>query len=399
MAKKNSAKLFICSHPDSLVLYKNLIQIIRRYDKDIKIVLLKVNHPYFLKFDFEPYRKYFDEIIEFDFIHYEKNFLAGIQKALAFQKKLKRVKFALLANFETIDLFLYNSTWLPLNTLLYNLSKQKNIKNIIKLILRESEGSGTKINKIKTLMCALYSLPLKCYKVKVMETLGGKFAGFVYTDKTPGIFVKLVSPMKKVVSIFDQGEEKFLPYPVISNSTGAKVKKDIVIIFGDADIFQDYSEYLPSFQIFVEKLTAFFAAIENKYPNCKLYYKPHPVDKGQIMPGINVPRYDLLDNTTNAERLFDTYHKRIKAVYSFSSTSAIIGSFFGIPSYTFYRYLCNPSGLKKFDISFNQENLESKFLFHISNLKEIGKIDDLEDSKTYIDLENINDIYRKILNI
>ena len=88
---KDKAKLFICAHPDSLLLYKNLIKIIKKYDKSTKIILFKVNHPYFSEFNFEPYKKYFDEIIEFNFIHYERNFLKGLWRIAAFRKKLKKV--------------------------------------------------------------------------------------------------------------------------------------------------------------------------------------------------------------------------------------------------------------------------------------------------------------------
>lgn len=391
----NKAKLFISHHPNNLFLYKNLIQIIRKYDKDTKILLFKVNHPGFSKFNFEPYKEYFDRIVEFDFIHYQKNFLAGLWKILAFQKKLKRVISSFLRNFETIDLFLDNSAWLPVNVLLYNLSREKSIKNIHKITIAEPESSQTKRDKIKTLWCALYSLLFKCYKVKAISTRGGKFVDFVYGSDTPGNFLKIVSPI-----VFNKSyglKEDILPYPIFYQRRSAE-KRDIVIIFGDANIPQYFAEYLPSYETFVEKLNTFFKAVENKYSNCQLYYKPHPNDKdGEIMPGINLQKYRLFDNTVNAQMLFERYQKRIKAVYTFSSSAAIFGSFFGIPSYTFYRYLFNPSGIEKFNSFFNQDYLMSRFLFHIADLGEIGKIDELEPP--VINLKKLEKRYRKVLNI
>src|SRR3989338_11400307 len=106
---RNRAKLFICHHPDQILLYKSLVQTIKEYDKNTKIILFKVNHPYFLKFNFGPYNQYFDKIIEFDFISYKKNFLAGYREIFNFQKKLKKTAANVLANFGTIDLFMTDS--------------------------------------------------------------------------------------------------------------------------------------------------------------------------------------------------------------------------------------------------------------------------------------------------
>jgi hypothetical protein len=74
------------------------------------------------------------------------------------------------------------------------------------------------------------------------------------------------------------------------------------------------------------------------------------------------------------------------------------GSFFGIPAYTFYRYLCNKSGIEKFDSLFKQ--VDSRLLFHLAALGEIGKIDALgSDAPGGVDLKNLDCRYRKILNI
>lgn len=398
--KIKKAKLFVCHHPAGLLLHKNLIRIIKKYDSESKIILFKINHPYFAKLNFEPYKKYFDEIREFDFIHYKKNLLLSYWEIFNFQKKLKRTISNLLTDFEKIDLFLDFSAYLPINILLYNLSKQKNIKNINKFTSADLECSQIKTNKIRTFLCHLYSLPFKCFKVRAINTPEGKFIDFVYNSNTLGVIVKIVSPISRLESKSSSNKEKILPYPIISKHSST-LKKDMVIIFGNAIIHPTYSECLPSYRTFVEKLTAFFKAIENKYPNCKLYYKPHPVDKGKLMPGINTAKYNFFDDTINAQAIFDRYHGRIKAVYSFASTTSTTGSFLGLPSYTFYRYLCNPKKIDKadniFNTIFNQDNIKSEFLFHIGDLNEIGKIDNLESPK--IDVKELEKKYREILNV
>ena len=133
--EKNKAKIFICAHPDNLLIYKNLAKIIRQTTKEAEIILLKVNHPYFLKFNFEPYREYFDKIIEFDFIHYKKNILVGFWEINRFISKIKKIESTILAGFQSIDLFLIHSTWLPTNILSYQLSWNKKIGKIIRFII------------------------------------------------------------------------------------------------------------------------------------------------------------------------------------------------------------------------------------------------------------------------
>lgn len=393
---ENTAKLFICNHPGQLFLYKKLVQIIKKYDKNTKILLFKVNHPYFLKFNFKPYKQYFDKIIEFDFVRYEKNFLMSFWKIFNFQNKLKKIDNSLLLKFDKIDLFSHNSAWLPVNIMLYNLARQKNIKNITTFIFGRLEGPQTKTDNIKTLLCNLYSLPFKCYKVKVISNLAGKFQGFVYADSIVGTTVKTISPPIQLLNSSDWKKENILPYPIIKKNLRS-IKKDMIIIFGNANILECYSEYFPKYEIFIKKINNFFETLEDKYSNYKLYYKPHPSDENRIMPGINLKKYNLFDNTMNAETIFDSYHQKIKAVYTFSSTSIVLGSFFAIPSYTFYRYLFNSSGVELFDNIFSQDNIKSKFLFHLSDLKEIGKIDNLKPKN--LDLKKINKIYRKILNV
>jgi len=228
----------------------------------------------------------------------------------------------------------------------------------------------------------------------VITTLKGKFQDFVYDSDVPGKLLKIVSP---TVLAQDNLIEDTLPYPVVLERS-EDVKKDMVIVFGNAHLRQSYSEYLPSDKVFVEKLAAFFGAFKDKYSDCKLYYKPHPADQDGIMSGINMEKYNLIDNTVNAQTLFDMYQKRIKAVYTFSSASIVLGSFLGIPSYTFYRHICNPAGIEMFDNMYDQGNIKSEFLFHIADLNEIGKVDDLE-VHNYIDFTKLEESYRKALNV
>jgi hypothetical protein len=394
--ENKKAKLFICHHPGNLLLFRNLIQIIRKHDKNAKVLLFKINHPYFSKINFKPYQNYFDKVEEFEFIHYKKNFLKGILEVFDFQKKLKKVESDLLGNFEKIDLFMDESAYLPINLMLYNLSKKKNIGNITKFRLGGLEGMETKVDKLRTFLYTLYSLPFKCYKVKAISNLEGKFVNFIYGEKTPGKVVKIVSPITKLEKEFFKSENNILPYPVFSNRSSVS-KKNMIIVFGKSKSFNNSPWYFPDYQTYLKKLESFFKFLENKYSDCKLYYKFFPLDGEKIMPGINIKKYAFLDSTSDAQELIYENRDKIKAIYTPFSGVATYGSFLGIPSYTFYRYLCNQSGIERFDSLMDGEALKSKFLFHLSDPEQIGKIDNLK--RKIVNFKKLEKIYKKILYV
>jgi len=379
------AKVFICQHPGELVLLKNLAIITRQYSKESRIILLKVSHRYFQGFNLEPYRQFFDEILEFDFVNYEKNFFKGFRQIANFIGRIKKVSRDISADFEEIDLFLGDSAWLPANILLRRFSGNKNIKNITRFTFGGAENPQVKQDRLRTFLCNLYGFPFGVYKIKALSTKQGKFVDFAFAESVPGNTAKIVGPREKYA-------ETDFPYPVVSR-IGARDKKDRVIIFGDESISRCYSEYLPDYETFLGKLAGFFKALEKKYERCKLYYKPHPGDGKRTMPGIDPEKYEIIVDNVSAQEIFDDQRNNIRAVYAFSSSSVAAGSFFGIPSYTFYRYVANQAGIEKFDAIFGQA--ASKYLFHISNLKEIGKIDNLKRSNP----KNIYKQYRGLLRV
>ena len=103
----------------------------------------------------------------------------------------------------------------------------------------------------------------------------------------------------------------------------------------------------------------------------------------------------------NGEMILDAYYPKIKAVYSFMSSITTFSSFLGLPSYTFYRYIVNQSGRKRFDSYFEHSHVQLEFVYHISQVNEIGKIDNQKMSKNlpFIDLSNVPETYRALLNI
>lgn len=368
------AKIFVCHHPARMVMYKNLAKMAK--NKDTDIILFKVKHLYFESFDFKPFEKYFDKVVELDFLAYDRNIVRGYLRIIKFHKDLKKALEEINREYKEVDAILIYSAWLPINFILFNLGQQKNIKNIIKITSIEPQGSKTKESRLMTSFANLYTLPFKCYEVGAITTLGGKFLDFYYKkDNLPGINLKVVNPHSELL----EKREDVFPFPIVPPQ--GKKKKDIIIVFGDTGISEFYSEYIPDKEKYLDKKKLFFNALEKKYKECKLYYKPHPTDGDKFMKGIDKKKYQLFSSKINSEMIFDQMADRIKAVYSISSTSLINSSYYSIPSYSFYRYLFNKEGKKKWDEFFNQPGYDSPFIYHLEKIEEIGKIDKMEEKK------------------
>lgn len=386
--KNKSAKVFVCHHPALLFLYKNLSKIIKKYS-DARIILIKVNHPYFFKFNFEPYKKNFDNVFELDFVHYKRNVIKSYFEIINFIKRIKLIKKYLNDNFSKTDLFLDNTAWLPVNLILSNL---RDVSSVTRFVFREQNKDGLKVNKIKTFILNLYTVFLKRYEIKVVDTDNGKFFNLFYNDKIPGEIIRF-GPKNEIES----SQIKSLIFPFFSD-TIHNSQKSIIIVFGDAKAYQDFPECFDNYEDYLKKTTQFFKVLCQKYPNCDLYYKPHPSDCGKVMKGVDAKKYNILGDTLNSETIFDAKYQNIKAVYTLFSTSVISSSFIGIPSYTFYRYVSSKIGKENFAKIFEQKGVESQYLFHIANLNDIGKIDNIKKMQT-LDLNDISKEYLKILKI
>ena len=387
------AKIFICHHPAGLLFFENLSRISKQINSEKKIILFKVNHAYFSKLDFKEHEKYFDQIIEFDFVHYNENFMKEYFKIIRFIKKLDRVKKEIFSCFSGADLFLEDSAWLPMNIMLYNLSKSKEIKSIFRFNGIDVIKKDIKTDRFKSFLCNLYAAFLPSYLIKFTVSPEGKFSNFRYRNAVPGKEIKIQSP----ANFKNSQVPGVLPFPVIS-AKGLRERKDMVFIMGDAKIFEEFSEYFFSYEDFLERGKNFFAAIEKKYPGHKICYKPHPADGAEIMAGIDPKKHIIFDNSAVAQTIFNNYYSKIKAVYSISSSSVIASSYFGIPSYVFYRYFMAEPGIRRMDTIFLAENIVSPFLLRAKDLSDSGIID---GAKGYqgVSQKELESLYKKELDL
>jgi hypothetical protein len=186
-----------------------------------------------------------------------------------------------------------------------------------------------------------------------------------------------------------------LPFPIIKRDGAAK--KDMVIIFGNADILT-FKEYVDDYKGAKKKLVTFFEELDSIYRDYKIYYKPHPADT-KLMPGIKKGRYHSFTNNVNTQVILDRYYPQIKATYTVFSTSAMWSSFFGIPSYVTYGLVYNHIGIQRFDYVFTQKSIASPLIALVSSKAQIGSIDNLKDSRKYVNLDHIDEPYHRILTL
>lgn len=388
---KKRAKIFVSHHPSDLLLYKNLIILTKKLMPEAPIILFKVNHRYYKTFDFSPYKSYFDIVEEFPFITYQKNLWQGMREMRQFKERLAQAK-TLLEQFDHVDVLIQNSAWLPVNMLLFFFAKANAVKHIFRWDFGMEEHKKTKRGRWRTFYCRLYqTLFGNSYKVHAVSTLKGKFVDFAFSQPVPGQKLTIVSPAGSIKHL----AKEELSFPLLTHRTPEK--KDMVVIFGDADIL-DWKEYVDNRKEAEKKLIAFFERLNVVYRNYSIYYKPHPADE-KLMPGIKKGVYHAFTNGVNTQSILDTYHSRIKAVYTVFSTSAMWSSFFGIPSYVAYRVVYNRVGALRFDHVFTQKSMSSPLIALVRDKEEIGTRDNIKIPIHYVDTQHISEAYRRILTL
>lgn len=388
-------KLFICHHPDQIVLYKNLSRIIKSRAPETKIILWKVDHVYFKHFDFSKFDEYFDEKIEFKFIQYRKNFFRGWLEIFQYRRSIIKEVNRLSNNDQLIDVFLTASAWLPINIALFELNKNTLTRHITQFTFMSLEDSQSKTDRWRTLFCRLYGLFFHGFRVKAISTQRGIFENFVYQEPTPGKKVLITSPLLPA-----SRAELTLPYPMIKDQPGPASSSKQIIIFGNAGAYHLFRNQIDDLAVARQKTTLFFQALRRHYPRSQIVYKPHPNDGTEIMPGVNGVADVFRANDQNAEMMLDQSWTNITAVYTFTSSAIVLSSFLGLPSYTFYRYILNPDGCRRFDTFFDQTNINRQLILHIADPAQIGAIDHkICSDLRFAALEPMPDVYSQILNL
>jgi len=156
---------------------------------------------------------------------------------------------------------------------------------------------------------------------------------------------------------------------------GGNSKKDLIVIYGDTTTYSCGTyECDLSCENYTARLTTFFQSLTSHYTDCRLIYKPHPVDHGQVMAGLENLRLEVYHGDLTSPMHLEENISRIKACYSVASTSLLDSAQMLIPSYSLYRYLQFNSEYPKTFFE-NDEAKRNPYLYNIEQTNELGKID------------------------
>ena len=113
-----------------------------------------------------------------------------------------------------------------------------------------------------------------------------------------------------------------------------------------------------------------------------LVCKTHPLDKGRSVDAIEHIPHELYNGCLSSEVYVEQNFDSIIACYSVSSTSLLYSASEGIPSYTLYKYLGFDAD-SVLHATFENEIIKTNpYLLNISNIEDIGKIDDMNVDPT-----------------
>ena len=87
---------------------------------------------------------------------------------------------------------------------------------------------------------------------------------------------------------------------------------------------------------------AAFQKIQERFPDAPKFAKLHPLMREESLAGAGVAGWDPLSGKCSAEEILVRNRERIRAVYSTSSTAALIAAILGIPAYLTYPLLESP---------------------------------------------------------
>jgi hypothetical protein len=357
---------FVSNHPSDLSFYYNLAKLLLNCNKEIRLILVEIDHPYRNKQNTSFYKTdIYYKIYNLPNVDYEKNVFNGIKKMRIFN----RISKAFFENevdsiYSEYIAILPDSAWFPVNKLI-KMMFQKGFK--IFRFQNATIGNNIEFDFLRTLLTKIYTILGSSYSVKSIRYGKLKGADFAYTNvKVPGKIIRIVPP-----SLFNKDSDEVMPFPLHKKMSieGEVIEKNIVIFFGDYLFYEWYKDVLPNKIQYLSITRTLFEQIRILYPDCLLYYKPHPLDNGQVMEGVLESGFEVIyDQSLNAEMILDKYFNQVQAVYSIFSTSSLTACMRGINAYVLYQLFIIDNNIKK------------KFLDTISNynLVNIKSIDELK---------------------
>lgn len=365
-----NAIIFISYHPGSLGDYDYF----RTIDKGSSLhALIMCRHPYVTQEIIDLYSDKYDYVLILPDINYEKNIIRGFIEYFMFINKFCKWIRSILADIESFSVISDCSAYLPVNALISTLNKNNKFKKLISI--REDYYVNTSVQIPTTLLTMFYTKVLNLYTVRAHKGLS-----YLYKNEPRDMIISLISPYERRIApkqpLKNSAPSFYIVKPVLDRDIS---DKNIIVFYSDREL-GEYGSSLSS-EEHKNRIRRFFVRLLKFYKNYKIICKPHPLDQGSVMDGMENVEYELYQGGLSSQMHLHININNIRACYSVASTSLLYSASLGIPSYTLYKYLEYNNAYPK--IFFENNNMQHPpFLYHIKNLEEIGIIDDIRVEPT-----------------
>lgn len=377
------AKVFILYHPAALSLFRILANLVRENYPRVDCILIRALHPYWKGFTDDSFLSGCDRSFTLPDAGYATNLISGLTQAIQFKRNVQKIGKILKAHYGKIDLYsndlLHDSAYLPVNILLSYFYHSGHADKIFRIVRGTQPALGSQPkDRFHSIITAIYCITLNLFKVKTIRLPG--ITSFIYDSSNPIPEVVLENPYVSAESKETLKARITLPEPFLLLGIKQSAERDMVVIFGDAYIYENYGAYLKSAGEYERRLRFFFDQLKSVYQGLRLVYKPHLSDRGKLMSGVD-STFTVYEEQKDAESFLIENLSHIQAVYSFFSTSSVSASLMHIPSYHIFEYFFNEPGIKVFnDLARKAGWYQNPYLKKLASLDEIGCIDSVSVS-------------------
>lgn len=362
------AIVFVTYHPGALYRCEHIGSMCK--DKFTSI-LIACWHPYSNSDIIGHYAGKFDHVIMLPDLKYELNVVRMGSKIKQFIVDFKRQLDIVLSGIDSFYIVSNSSAYLPVNILLSRLRRNTKCAGSIKAT-DDADRVVVDVRDVDVLRTAYYLL---CSMIFGMYPVyHHKKLYFLYFRDPVDKVLMYKSPYVPKRGSMRRGDGKKpvydMPEPAGRRSDR---KKETVIIYGDTNVYGEPGTDLPR-EVYNERLSRFFRALAKYYSGCRLIYKPHPLDNGKIMPGLEGVGIELYEGRLISQLHLDMNSDDVRACYSVASTSLLYSASRGVPSYAFYGFVGYKREYPR--VFFENEDMKANpFLYTISRCEEIGAID------------------------
>ncbi|MFH1772633.1 MAG: hypothetical protein ABH872_07450 [Candidatus Omnitrophota bacterium] len=358
------ARIFISYHPGSLVDFDH----IRVTDNQTSLpLLIMCKHPYLTLEIISVYGDKFKSCVVLPDINYEKNIFFGFIKLTRYLREFKEKMNPFLDKVDSFEIISDCSAYLPVNAVISTLRKSPKFSRLVSI--RFDYTFKRQTDSLKTFLVNFYVWSFGLLNIYVHKRFSYLYINepnsavitfkkqFSYSDK-----MKVNENNKKEIILIER--------PTINFNNKSR---DMIVIFSDLNLLKAFKENLNK-EEYENKLKVFFAALSKFYKGHRIIVKPHPQNKGRLMPGLGQIEHQSYTGSYTSQMFLELNALEVKACYSATSTALLYAAERGIPSYTFYKYL----NFKNENLKLFFESVEVKnnyLLFNLRNINEIGVID------------------------